>query len=136
MPVAELKSIQPKPSRKVLLSAARDLSPREFDRFWEELLELRARRVRFHPDETARELLARVRKPFQADLKREMQRLVAKLEAETLTPEEGDRLRDIAFQREAWHAERMRALADLANLRGMTLDEVLSDLGIKLPEDA
>jgi hypothetical protein len=112
------------------------MSPREFARFWTELNQLRARRIRFHPDENERELLARIRKPFAAELKRDMQKLVPKLEAETLTQKECERLRDITFLREKWHAERMRALVDIANLRGMSLAEIMSDLGIKLPEDA
>ena len=133
MPVTELK---PRSSRKTLIAAAKNMPAREFDRFWDELRQWRAQRVRFHPGETERELLERIRKPFPADKKREMRKLVPQLEAETLGCEEGERLRDIAFEREAWHAERMQALVALANLRGMTLDEVISDLGIKLPEDA
>ncbi len=112
------------------------MPPQEFNRFWEELQTLRARRLRSRPDVTERAILARIEKPFPSEFKRQMQKLAAKMEAETLTAQESARLRDLAFQREEWHAERMQALVDLANLRMTTLDDVISELGIDLPEHA
>jgi hypothetical protein len=35
---------------------------------------------------------------------------------------------------ELLHAERLAALTELAKLRGVTLDEVMSQLGIQFPE--
>jgi len=133
MPVAEIK---PKTSRQSLLRAADQMPPQEFNRFWEELQTLRARRLRSRPDVTERAILARIEKPFPSEFKRQMQKLAAKMEAETLTAQESARLRDLAFQREEWYAERMQALVDLANLRMTTLDDVISELGIDLPEHA
>jgi len=112
------------------------MRPHEFNRFWEELQVLRARRFRPHPDHTERAILARIRKPFPTGLKRRMQKLTAKMEADTLTAPESACLRDLAFRREEWHAERMQALVDLANLKMATLDEVMTELGMRLLENA
>src|SRR6266545_2660218 len=118
MPVSELR---PRTSRKALLEAADHLPPREFNRFWTDLQMLRARRLRSRPNGVEREILARIQKSFPSGLKRQLQRWTAKLESESLSPEEGARLRDLAFQREEWHAARMQALVELANLRMETL---------------
>lgn len=133
MRVTELK---PRTSRRALLQAANHMQPQEFNRFWEELRVLRARRLRPHPDDNERAILARIRKPFPSELKRRMRKLTAKMEADTLTAQESAWLRDLAFRREEWHAERMQALVDLANLRMATLDEVMTELGMRLLENA
>jgi hypothetical protein len=62
--------------------------------------------------------------------------LVAKREAETITPEELAELIDLTDQREADQARRIAALGALAKLRGVAITDLMATLGIAPSADA
>jgi hypothetical protein len=43
---------------------------------------------------------------------------------------------EIQQRLEELHAERMKVLQELAELKGTALDDIIRDLGIKIPDDA
>lgn len=57
--------------------------------------------------------------------------LVAKRQAETLTPEEQQELIALSDQIEAANVQRIEDLAELARLRNTTLNALIEDLGLK-----
>jgi hypothetical protein len=124
MQTAELSAEQ------IVFAAAR-LSPPELERLVGRLLILRAERGA--PATLEDSLLARIRQPWPAWRAR-LNALKAKRRNETLAPDEDDELTRLADQAEEWHAERMTALAALAQLRGVSLSALMEQLGIVFPE--
>ncbi len=59
------------------------------------------------------------------------QELMFKRRAETLTPEEHEELLRLTDAAEATQAERVRHLAELARIRGTTLDALMVELGLQ-----
>lgn len=84
------------------------------------------------PDElTEDELLQRVQlnvKPRELD---EYYGLVELRKAERLTDEEYERLLELTNRIEIAHAERMKYVVALAKLRGVSLEQIMLDLGLQ-----
>ena len=59
--------------------------------------------------------------------------LIARRDAGTITELERDELIYLCDRLELLHAERLEKLAELARLRGVTLDQVMDQLGIRRP---
>jgi hypothetical protein len=64
------------------------------------------------------------------ELRQPYARLLQKRDARTLTPAEHEELIRLSDAVETFQARRLELLAELAQLRGVTLDTVLQDLGI------
>jgi hypothetical protein len=62
--------------------------------------------------------------------------LIAKREAETLTSDEHQNLLRLTEQIEKLQAQRIEYLADLAQIRGISLTALMENLGIKMSEYA
>ena len=100
-----------------LLNAARQLGTEELDHFVRRILDLKARR-------SAPALRAR----YEA--------LIVRRRAEALTPEEHEELLRLSDEAEEMQAERLAALAELAQLRGTTIADLMARLGIVGPSHA
>ena len=81
-------------------------------------------------------MLAKVNQGFPPDVQRRLNELIAKRQAETLTPGEHEELVRLVEQSERAEAARVEALAQLAALRGVSLTTLMGDLGIKAPDFA
>lgn len=64
---------------------------------------------------------------------RRYRELISKRQKEVLTPEEYQELLSMGEQVEHWQAEKIQALAGLAQKRGISLRGLLDELGIDLP---
>ncbi len=114
-----------------LLNVVGRLSLTDLEKFVPQVLRLQAqRKAASLPDEQA-ELLLKINQGFPTALDKSYKILQMKCQAETLTTEEQQTWADLINQREKWQAQRLEALAELANLRNMTLREVMQQLGIK-----
>jgi hypothetical protein len=69
-------------------------------------------------------------------MQEETELLVAKRRAEVLTPEEYDELLRLTDEVEAHDTRRVENLVKLAQLRQVTLDQLMEDLGLRPPDDA
>ena len=65
-----------------------------------------------------------------------MRALIEKRDDETITAEGRQELAALTNRLEMLHADRLAALAELAKLRGVTMEEVMSQLGIQFPGHA
>jgi hypothetical protein len=83
-------------------------------------------------DESA--LLVRINQGLPSENRDRMRMLIGKRDDETITAEEWRELVSLTDRLELLHADRLAALAELAKLRGVTLDEVMSQLGIQFPD--
>ncbi len=80
---------------------------------------------------TESDLLLRVNRGFSEAFWDTYRALIAKRRAETLTPQEQQELIGMSDQLEAWHVERLRYLINLAELRGITVEQVTAQLGLR-----
>ena len=79
------------------------------------------------------ELLLKINHGLLPDIQQRYDELVAKRKAETLTPDEHQELLGLISQIEKLDVERIKHLVDLARLRGISLIELMKDLGIRTP---
>lgn len=77
------------------------------------------------------DLLQRINLAIPSETWAEYRRLVARRDREEITPEELDMLIAITDKIEIANAERIRHLAELAQLRGVSLPELMHELGIQ-----
>ena len=132
MPTIQL---QAEVSRDALVEAAGQLSPTELDQFVAELLALRARRgpARLGGDES--ELLARINRGFPDDWSGRYAELIERRRDETLTPEEHQELLRLTAEAERIEGDRLSALVELAQFRGVPLRTLMDDLSLPAPSD-
>ena len=116
-----------------LLKAVEQLSPAEFQQFVSEDLELRASREAPRLSGSEADLLLRINQGLPEEWRRRLDDLIAKRQAEALTPDEHEDLLRLTDEVEKREAERLAALMELARLRGTSLAALMRRLGIKAP---
>jgi hypothetical protein len=128
-----METLQTSPSVNAILMVVRQLPIVEMEKLVDQIIAIRAERVAPHltADESA--LLARINKGLPAEDRDRMRALIEKRDDETITAEEWRELAALTDRLQMLHADRLAALAELARLRGVTLDEVMNRLGIQLP---
>ena len=114
---------------EVLQGLAR-LGTKELEQFVDKVIALRAQRraPSLPKDET--ELLQQINRGLPADIRQRYDALNAKLHDETITPQEHEELLTLIDRIELTDAERMQSLVALAQLRGVSVDTLMEQLGI------
>jgi hypothetical protein len=115
---------------EVLQGLAR-LGSKELEQFVEKVIALQAQRraPSLPKDET--ELLQQINRGLPADVRQRYDALNAKLHDETITPEEHEELLTLIDRLELADAERMQRLVALAQIRGVLVDTLMEQLGIR-----
>jgi hypothetical protein len=114
-----------------LIKAADRLDATELDLLLQQVVYLRARRKTSVLPEDEAQLLLRINQGIPADLLAQYQILRQKREAEILTEPEHDRLIQLSTQIEQIGAQRLEALAHLAQLRQVSLLDLMETIGIQ-----
>jgi hypothetical protein len=129
-----MENMQTSPSVNAILTTVRQMPIAELEQLVDQVIAIRAERVAPHltADESA--LLARINKGLSQEDGARMRALIEKRDDETITTEEWQELAALTDRLELMHANRLAALVELAKLRGVTLDEVMSQLGIQFPD--
>ncbi len=117
-------------SSEQLLRAVDEMSPDELSTFTQRVIELRARRVASTLSAGESLLFERVNRAMPADRRARYDALCAQREADALTAAEYDELLTISDEVELLDADRIAAIADLARLRGVSLDAMMTALGV------
>lgn len=118
-------------SLEELIQAANQLDEVDLDRLLQQVIILRAhRKANVLPLEEA-QLLHKINQAIDPELRLKYQTLRAKLEAETLTDAEYNTLIQLSNQIEQFGAQRLEALANLAQLRQVSLSALMETLGIQ-----
>lgn len=120
-------------SLDALIRAVEQLDSSEFDQFVSDVLALRAARIAPSMPSAETELLLKINRGLSADRQKRFDDLVARRQAETLTPEERDELIGLSEEIEQLEAERAEHLALLARLRKVSMATLLDQLGIRAP---
>src|SRR6266702_2270731 len=109
------------------------LSNAQLERLMPQVFALRAQRGRDILSARETKLLQRINRGLPLHLQAELDRLVEKRRAGTLTGEEVRRLHNLAEKAELFDARRLRCLVELSGLRKTTLEKLMRSLGLKTP---
>jgi hypothetical protein len=115
-----------------LLKAVAQLNAPDLEQFAQQVMRLLAqRRAPVLPQAEANLLLKINQSAPTPEMQARSLALVAKRQAETLTPDEYEELLRLTEDFEVLNAQRLEALVALARLRGVALPVLLHDLGIQ-----
>jgi len=130
MPVIQVEAQVP-PAE--LLKAVEQLSQPELEQFVSQVISLRAKRHAPSLPRRDSELLLKINEGVPPDTQKRYDELIAKRQAETLTPAEYEDLLRLTQQVEKLQVRRVEYLAELARQRGTSLTELMENLGIRPP---
>jgi hypothetical protein len=114
----------------VLQGLAR-LGAKELEQFIDKVIALQAQRRAPNLSKDETELLQQINHGLPADVRQRYDALNAKLHDETITPQEHEELLALIDRIELADAERMQRLVALAQLRGVSVDTLMEQLGIR-----
>ena len=129
-------NIQADVSVDTLVKAAAQLSETELRQFTLQVLALTAKRMAPNVTQEEAELLLCINSRHPEAVQRHYDELIAKRDAETLSEVEHDELLRLTQQVEAFDVARVEALSKLAARRGVTLSELMHQLGMAPSADA
>ncbi len=121
------------PSRENLLQAAERLPMSELTDLVQDLLRLQARRQAPVLPRSEAELLQQINQGLAAEQQIRYERLIEKRLAETLTPAEHQELMQFNQVVEQRNVARIKNMISLAQLRQITLPQLMAELGIVEP---
>jgi hypothetical protein len=119
-----------------LIQAVDRLNEPDLDQLVDRVLLLRAKRKNNILSATETELLLQINQGIPTDLHQQYQALKQKRDREVLTDEEYTELLELSDRIEILAAERAGSLVKLAQLRQVTLIQLMNELGIKAPDYA
>ena len=130
MPVIQVEAQVPTDE---LLKAVGRLSQPDLEQFVFQVIALRAQRQAPGLPRAESELLLKINEGVPPDIQTRYNELIAKRQAETLTPDEYEELLRLTQQVEKLEVRRVEYLAELARLRGTSLTALMENLGIRPP---
>jgi len=116
-----------------LLKEVGQLSQPELEQFVFQVIALRAKRQAPSLPRAESELLLKINEGLPSDVQQRYANLIAKRQAETLTPDEYAELLKLTQQAEQLQVRRVEYLAELARGRGISLSALIENLGIHPP---
>lgn len=117
-----------------LLNAALQMSRPELECFVARLFALKAKEETPSLTHRETELLSNINRSVPEDLQRRYEALVRRRLHHKLTGAEHTELLKLTKQLEEFDVRRLKWLSELAQLRGVSLPDLMCDLGIKTPE--
>lgn len=129
-----MQNVQNPASAEEIIQVAKQLPLPELEQLVDRVIAIRAERRAPHLTGNESELLARINQGLPTEERARLKELISRRDAETIIPTEVRELIGMTDRLEKLHAERLAALAELATLRGITLDEVINQLGIQFPD--
>jgi hypothetical protein len=116
-----------------LLQAVNQLNEPDLDHLLDQVLLLRAKRKNNILSAAETELLLQINQGVPADLHQQYQALKKKRDEGNLVDGEYEELLELSDRIEILAAERAGSLVKLAQLRQVTLTQLMNELGIKAP---
>ena len=125
--------VQAKLSTDDLLKAVDQLDKRNLESFLQKILVLVAGRKAPSLPQNEAELLKKINQIFPQEIQQRYSSLISRRNSETLTDAEHAELLKLTDQVENLEKQRIKYLAELAQLRRTTLNQVMQQLGIQAP---
>ena len=114
-----------------LLNAVGQLNLPDLEQLASQIITLQARRKAPSLSQNESELLLRINQGLPLDVQRRFDELTAKRQAETLTPDEHQKLLTLIDRMEKADAQRVVYMAELASLRGISVTALMKELSIR-----
>ena len=116
-----------------VLKSVAQLEPNELEQVVNQLIALQARQRAVSLSTTETDLLQQINQGLPPTIRPRYEELNAKLHEETITPAEHEELLQLSDQIEQADAERLRHLIALAQLRHVSIDPLMDQIGIRRP---
>jgi hypothetical protein len=130
MPIVQVEAQLPTDE---LLRAVGQLNQPDLEQFVFQVIALRAKRQAASLSRVESELLLKINAEVPSDIQTRYNELIAKRQADTLTPDEYQVLLQLTQQVEKLEVRRVEYLAELARLRRTSLTALMEKLGIRPP---
>ncbi|MBD2453341.1 STAS/SEC14 domain-containing protein [Nostoc sp. FACHB-87] len=117
-------------SSEELLKAVEQLNLSELEQFVAQVIVLQAQRKATKLPQAEAELLLKINQGIPVNLHRDYQELIAKRDDEILSEDEYQKLLQLTEEIEKIQAQRLENLAELASLRGISLNTLMENLDI------
>jgi delta 1-pyrroline-5-carboxylate dehydrogenase len=114
-----------------LLKAALQLPQVELEQFVRRLFSLKARERTSVLSEREAELLEKIYQKLPAATQQQINELIKKRQAYTITPDELQELIALTDEAEAFDVARLELISELAHLRNVPLDQFIQQLGLQ-----
>ena len=118
-----------------IISAVHRLSLSELDRVFDRVLIEKAERKAVHLTSTESDLLSQIYQVLPSHLRERILKLREKRATQQIDEDEYLELTTLTDQAEIAHAKRVAAMVELAKFRGLTLPELMNQLGLHFPEN-
>lgn len=125
--------VQAKLSTEDLLNAINQLDKRNLESLLQKILVLVARRKAQNLQKNEAELLNKINQGFPPEIQQRYDSLIARRRSENLTDAEQTELLKLTDHVENLERQRIEYLVELAQLRQMTLNQLMQQLGIQPP---
>jgi hypothetical protein len=119
-------------SSEDLLKAVEQLSHEDLKIFISQVITLQAQRNTSYLNQRESELLLKINQIIPSDIQNNYNNLISKRDIATLTNDEHKELLHLTEQIELQEAQRIEYLVELANLRGISLNTLMENLGIQM----
>jgi hypothetical protein len=117
-----------------LISGVSSLETTEIELFMQKLGQLVARRKTPSASERETTLLMAINQAIPQKLQARYTKMIEKLENETMTPDENKAFLKLVDKMETLNAKRLQFLLELSQLRGVSLETVMSQLHLNTPD--
>jgi hypothetical protein len=114
-----------------LFQAVQQLSQPELDNFVEQILQFKAQKKAPNLSQQESELLLKINQDLPRELEQQYQVLMEKRHQETLTELEYQQLLELTEQVEKYQAQRIEYLTQLAQIRHVSLSDLIIEMGFK-----
>ncbi|WP_373537075.1 STAS/SEC14 domain-containing protein [Microcoleus sp.] len=114
-----------------LLEAVQQLSQPELEQFIEQVLQLHAKNIAPSLPTQESELLLKINQGLPEELQHLYQALIDKRDRETLTESEYQQLLELTEEVEKYQSQRLEYLTQLAQIRQMSLTNLITQMGLK-----
>ena len=114
-----------------LLQAVEQLSQTELEQFVEKILQVKAKRIAPSLSTNESELLIKINQDLPQELREIYQSLIEKRNQENLTEAEYQQLLELTEEVEKYQAQRLEYLTQLAQIRQLSLTNLIAQMGLK-----
>ena len=114
-----------------LLQAVQQLSQPELEQFIDQMLQFKAQKKAPNLSKQESDLLLKINQDLPRELEQQYQILMEKRHQETLTELEYQQLLELTDQVEKYQAQRLEYLTQLAEIRQVSLSDLMTEMGVK-----
>jgi DNA repair photolyase len=114
-----------------LLQAVQQLNQAELEQFIEQILQVKAQRIAPSLSINESELLIKINQDLPQELRHIYQTLMEKRNQEILTESEYQQLLELTEQVEKYQAQRLEYLTKLAQMRQLSLTNLITQMGLQ-----